>query len=182
MMIRIVVAAGVDNELSAKDISSMQRLLQAGYQVELYYYLPKVPAEFTMIPSFNKELKGWREHAKVMLSALSKKLGVNESHCHFVDEILGPDKIFEEIKNLDTQVILTSVTEEFKQSWLSKFYDKIIAFSKGNKLKKFIIKNVNDYAEQVLGKGKTAHYPGDLQFAANDPRVQLKKQTEGKER
>jgi hypothetical protein len=161
-MTRIVVAAGINNELWPKDVSAIQRLKQGGYEVLFYYYLPKIPAQFSMIPSFNEELKGWRQHANQILDTLGNKLNIPKEDRHFVDEVLGPERVIDEARAMQAAAILTNNKEKLKQSPLSKFYDWLLAIFERKRATTLPIENVSQYVNARLGELKpskiaTAH-------------------------
>jgi hypothetical protein len=147
----VAIAAGFNNELQSHDLAILRRLREAGYEVQLYYYLPRIPAEFSIIPSFNEELQEWKNHAKNMLERLALKLEITSKNRHFIDEILGPDKVFDEVKEADLKVILTSDKHALHQSALSKFYDYIAALFSKRKKEKIVIENISDYVTEQLG-------------------------------
>lgn len=151
-MTRVLVAASINNELESRDVSAVKQLQRAGYDIQFYYYLPKVPAQFTMIPSFNEELKGWKTHAAKMLTELGQKLSIPASNCHFINEVLGPDQLFEEARALKVKVILTNKKDQLKHSILARFYDWISDIFTDKKVKEIPVEEVRKFASQELAK------------------------------
>jgi hypothetical protein len=169
IMTRVVVAAGLDNELASKDISSLKRLLQAGYDVEFFYYLPRVPPEYSMIPSFNEKLNAWKAHAAKILDKVGSKLSISTKHRHFVDEILGPNRLFDEARDMQADIILTNHKDELKESMLAKFYDRVGELFTGKRIKKVPTENVSVYTEKRLGPAQLRLFQPALHPAVNDP-------------
>jgi hypothetical protein len=183
IMARVVVAAGLDNELASKDISSLKRLLQAGYDVEFFYYLPRVPPEYSMIPSFNEKLKAWKVHAAKILDKIGSKLRLSAKHCHFVDEIVGPNRLFDEARNMQADIILTHRKNELKESLLAKFYNRVSGLFTGKGIKKVPTENVNIYTEKRLGPTPLRVLHPELRHAVNDISMgarHFKKQLKGR--
>jgi hypothetical protein len=149
-MTRVIVAAGINNELDSKDMAAIRRLKQARYDVQFFYYLPKVPAEYTMIPSVNQQLIDWRKHAHDVLNSLSNQLDISKKDQHFVDEILGPDQVFDEASKLKAEAILTKQPNELKRSFFSKLIDRFGSFV-GSKQRKVPLANIVPYVSQHLG-------------------------------
>lgn len=125
-MAQVVVAASIDNELQSKDIAELKKLKQAGHAIDLFYYLPQVPAEFSVLPSVNSELMRWKSHGLELLNKVGTQLGVPEEHRHFIDEVLGPDRVFDAAKALDAKMILTAHPEDLKQRFLSRVFDRLL--------------------------------------------------------
>lgn len=171
-MTRVVVAASIDNELMAKDIAEVRKLQNAGYEVQFFYYLPKIPAEFSMIPSFNSQIKQWRIHAKKILSELGNKLGLAVENRHFVDEVLGPNEVFNEAKEMHADIILTHNTELMKQRFLDRMFDSISSLFKGHKAKEVPVENVDTYVQKTLGEQRETKRIGEDLSAVNDERIQ----------
>lgn len=124
-MTRIAIAEGIKNELERSDLLAIERLLQGGCEVQLIYYLPKVPAEFTAIPSVNEQLRRWRSDGLRKLNKLGDQLNIPTENRRFVDEILGPDEVFDEAKQFKAEVILTKNRDDLKPSFLGRLADFI---------------------------------------------------------
>lgn len=171
-MTRVVVAAGINNELGSRDVAAVKRLKQAGYDVQFYYYLPKVPAEFSMLPSFNQELKEWKTHAAKMLNELGNKLEIPTGNRHFVDEILGPDRVFDEAKEIHADIILTKDKSELKQSYFSRFFDWAGGFFTKQPVDKEVpVTNIISYVAKKLGVENVRSIPIRKAGAINDERI-----------
>jgi hypothetical protein len=153
-MTKVIIAASINNELEAKDIVAVQQLQKVGYDVVLYYYLPKIPAQFSMIPSFNYQLKEWREHANKILNDVGDKLNIPAQNRHFADEILGPNRVIEEARESSAQIILTNNKDMLHQSFLDKLYDRLASIFERRPPKTLPIENIMNYAISKLGKFK----------------------------
>jgi hypothetical protein len=153
-MTQVIVAASINNELEARDIVAIQQLQKEGYDVVLYYYLPKIPAQFSMIPSFNDQLRGWRAHANKILNVVGNKLNIPAQNRHFADEILGPNRVIDEARESSAQIILTNNKDMLHQSFLDKLYDRLAAIFERRPPKTLPIENIMNYAISKLGKFK----------------------------
>lgn len=133
-MANVVVVAGIGNELEAKDVASIQQLMRIGKlekgEVHFIYYLPYIPG-FAMWEPISKMVPGWKAHANQIIDSIGNKLGIPIQNRHVVDEILGPDKVFSDAKELGAKFILTSHPDELRPRPLSRMYDAIVEIFKG---------------------------------------------------
>jgi hypothetical protein len=149
----VAVATSIDNPLSPKDFSLIKKLEET-HAIELFVFLPKVPAQYLVLPSFTDELEGWINQGKHTLKELGQKLGVPEKNQHFVDEILGPDEVFDKARRLKAQVILTSHPDELKQSFLSRAFDTIAGVFDKSKGKEVPVVSVVAFARTAITETK----------------------------
>ena len=151
IMTRVMVAESINNELNEKNLLAIRRLQQAGHQVVLIYYLPKVPAEFNMIPSVNSQLQAWRAHGMKKLEELGNKLQIPLNSRHFIDEVIGPDEVFREANQLGADIILTQDKHQLKQSFLNRGFTSIANLFRANATKELPVETVNHFVNKQLG-------------------------------
>lgn len=151
-MTRVFIAASIDNELTSKEFSAVKRLQEAGCDLSLVYYLQKVPAPYTALPDVNLTLKEWHNHATKMLKELGDKLNLPAQDRFFVDEILGPDEVFDEARKLKVNTILTNRVNELRESLLSRFFNYILRSFKDTDFSRRVnVANINRYVNDQLG-------------------------------
>lgn len=147
MATEVALAAGIGNELGPKEIDMVKKM--DAEHLHLFYYLPRIPAEYTIIPSQNDLIMKWRKHAVDILDRVGSELKIPKENRHFIDEVIGPDKLFEDAKNLyHINVILTHDKAELKQTFLSKAYDQLAAFFKGIDVAEVPVADVAAYLEK----------------------------------
>jgi hypothetical protein len=127
MVKKLIVAVGYDNALTANDITVLKKITTLGrYELELLYYVPKIPALGLVVEEIRDRDQRYREEGCVLLtqltvalSAVSKKSAVAMS-TQIVD---GSDAIYTRARAWDDVSILTSHPERLKPNKLDTLVD-----------------------------------------------------------
>jgi hypothetical protein len=121
----VVLAVNYDNEFTDTEIAAIKRLQEAGYQIHITDYYPKVPAQMTELRSLNQLVNSWHRESSVKRNEIAEKLAIPENCQHKGSEILGPDEVFGLARKLKAAAILTHDPKKLKQSLLSKAFDNV---------------------------------------------------------
>jgi hypothetical protein len=121
----IVLAVNYDNEFTNTEIAAIKRLQEAGYQIHITDYYPKIPAQMTELRSLNQLVNSWHKESSIVRNEIAEKLAIPENCQHQGSEILGPDEVFALAKKLKATAILTHDPKKLKQSLLSRAFENV---------------------------------------------------------
>lgn len=91
-----------------------------------------------------------------MLQVVGDKIGLPEQQRHFVNDVLGPDEVFDEAKRLQAEAIITHNPDELKQRFLSRVLDTIGGIFNKEMARKVPVEPVGEFVSAVAPEAKAA--------------------------